>query len=205
MNVYLFCLNHYYNNDLDGIKSHIGMIVYSSTLDTMEKVISTYGGTTWVRIENKFLIGAGGSYGIGTSGGSSTCTLTSSNLPSHNHTVSAFNSGNNSSNHTHSIPSLSGSTSEQPNHTHYLAHGGYPGSGSYGWSLADNIKVGGTETTQGAGKHTHTLTTTASTTGAQSANHNHSIPAHNTNSTGSGTAFSILNPYKAVYIWERTA
>ena len=181
------------------------MIVYSSTLDTMEKVISIYGGITWERIENKFLIGAGGSYNIGTSGGSSTYTLTTSNLPSHNHSVSAFNSGNNSVNHTHSIPSLSGSTNSTGSHSHYLSHGGYPGSGNFGWSLAENIRIGGTETTQATGAHTHTISTKASTTGVQSANHNHNIPAHNTNNTGSGTAFSILNPYKAVYIWERTA
>lgn len=60
-------------------------------------------------------------------------------------------------------------------------------------------------TTSTNGAHTHSVTTNASTTGGQSANHVHTVPAHNTNANGSGSAMSIMPPYKAVYIWERIA
>ena len=43
--------------------------------------------------------------------------------------------------------------------------------------------------TGGSGSHTHPDTTNNRTTG----------------STGSGNSFSVINPYKAAYIWTRTA
>lgn len=48
----------------------------------------TFLGGTWVRLENRFLMGAGSSYGAGTTGGSATHTLTIDEIPSHNHFAS---------------------------------------------------------------------------------------------------------------------
>ena len=42
-------------------------------------------GGTWERIENKFLLGAGGAYALGDEGGEATHTLTTSEMPSHSH------------------------------------------------------------------------------------------------------------------------
>ena len=69
-----------------GIQSYVGMIIYSSTLDTNEKVVAVYGGTTWTKIENVFLLGQGSSYSIRATGGEATHTLTVNEMPSHNHT-----------------------------------------------------------------------------------------------------------------------
>lgn len=58
-------------------------------------------GTTWAKQEGRFLLGSSSSYGLGTTGGASTVTLSVANLPSHTHSASQ-------SAHTHS----------QPTHTH---------------------------------------------------------------------------------------
>lgn len=50
-------------------------------------------GTTWVRIEDRFLLGAGSSYTEGATGGEATHTLTTGEMPSHGH-------GTDSSTHT---------------------------------------------------------------------------------------------------------
>ena len=73
-----------------GITSHVGMIVESTTLDTMQKVIAVYGGTSWIQHSGYFLRGA--SSGVlansaDADGGEETVTLTAaqSGLPSHVH------------------------------------------------------------------------------------------------------------------------
>lgn len=67
--------------------SHVGMIVHSTTLDTEAKVKAIYGGTTWVKIEGKFLLGTSSSHAINTTGGAETVTLTVAQIPSHNHSL----------------------------------------------------------------------------------------------------------------------
>lgn len=68
-------------------KAYVGKIILSSTLDTMEKVISQFGGKRWSLIQDKFLIGAGGKYAGGVTGGEESHTLTIEELPSHKHDV----------------------------------------------------------------------------------------------------------------------
>ncbi len=53
---------------------------------------SLFGGT-WEKIEGKFLLGASGSYAVGSSGGESTHTLTVSEMPSHTHDYYRMKSG----------------------------------------------------------------------------------------------------------------
>lgn len=49
--------------------SYVGMVIHSTTLDTQQKVIEQYGGTTWVKIEGRFLLGQSSSYAINSTGG----------------------------------------------------------------------------------------------------------------------------------------
>lgn len=67
--------------------SHVGMIIMSTTLDTMEKVIEEYGGTTWLRITGKFLLGAtygeSSQYPVNATGG-----FRNSIVPEHAHAFS---------------------------------------------------------------------------------------------------------------------
>ena len=47
----------------------------------------TLFGGTWQRIKDKFILAAGDTYTNGDTGGAATVTLTTNNLPSHNHTI----------------------------------------------------------------------------------------------------------------------
>ena len=88
---------------------------------------ATLFGGTWEAIENTFLVAQGTNFTAGTSGGSSTITLQTTNLPSHTHEVGAHAHGLNSHthtgpSHTHTGPShthgLNGHTHSGPNHSH---------------------------------------------------------------------------------------
>ena len=68
-------------------QSHVGMIIHSTTLDTEAKVIAQYGGTQWRKIEGVFLLGQSASHAVGSTGGSETVTLTTSQIPSHSHSI----------------------------------------------------------------------------------------------------------------------
>ena len=65
------------------------MIIHSTTLDTMAKVIAVYGGTTWVKIEGRFLLGQSSSYAVKSIGGEAAHTLTEGEIPPHNHDTTA--------------------------------------------------------------------------------------------------------------------
>ena len=74
----------------EGSKSHIGMIIHSTTLDTEDKVKAEYGGETWIQHTDYFLRGA--SSGVVANqttktGGEDAVTLTAaqSGVPAHAH------------------------------------------------------------------------------------------------------------------------
>lgn len=119
-----------------------------------------YAGTSWAQIKDCFLMGAGGGYPLGSTGGAVSHTLSVAEMPAHNHSGSITATGN----HTHTVSSMS-SSNTQIN----------PGSSSGAPSTV-------TKTTSSAGAHTHSVTI---------------------GSTGSGQAFSILNPYVGKYVWRR--
>jgi len=123
-------------------RSHIGQIIMSTTLNTQAKVIAQYGGTTWTKIEGRFLLGASSGYPVNSTGGEATHTLTINEIPAHTH---------------------------KSNNRDFATYGGggtfnVSTSGGSDWALQEE-----------------------------------------TASTGGGQAHNNMPPYKAVYIWERTA
>lgn len=134
---------------IDRPNSHIGMIVMSTTLDTMGKVIKIYGGEHWIMISGRFLLGAStgesSKYAVNSTGGSPNAIL-----PLHRHPVDYTYTANSPNGGTKRV-----STTE-----------------SGGYNLGPRVSLS---------EHTYTEYSGVSGTDAN------------------------MPPYKAVYIWERTA
>lgn len=180
------------NLKMESVRSHVGMIIQSTTLDTEAKVIAIYGGTSWTKIEGRFLLGTSPSYAVNATGGEATHKLTTPEMPSHSHGLN---------NHTHIIPALSGTTNTAGSHTHnskdyWVANSGKGVAGYCGGSGTSAVLGDLNDIMYASGSHSHTVTTKSNTTSGNSGS---------TATTGSGTAHNNMPPYKAVYIWERTA
>lgn len=90
-------------------------------------------GTTWAKIEGRFLFGTGSGYNLGVTGGAANITLNVANIPSHNHSATQ-------SVHAHT----------QPAHSHIVTSyegGGKPGVSNYN----SGYNALGTQATSGAG------------------------------------------------------
>lgn len=57
-------------------------------LSTPEKVAAHFGFGTWEQIVDRFIVGAGGKYEAGATGGNDETTLTVANIPAHTHYIS---------------------------------------------------------------------------------------------------------------------
>ena len=172
---------------------------------------STYFGGTWEQIKDVFLLSAGTTYAAGSTGGASTVTLTTSQIPSHTHglnnhthSVGAHSHGLNSHTHTYSksataTDSHTLTVDEIPSHSHSISVAGTrldsnldgifraqvytPTSGGNFW----NIGLART----GVGSHDAGITATGGGKG-----HTHSITLSSTNtgaaagSTANSSAFN---------------
>ena len=153
---------------------------------------STLFGGTWERIQEKFLLSAGNTHTAGTTGGEFTHTLTTAEMPVHNHDATTANGGN----HNHSA-STGGAGAH--NHTVWDAYStdvSHTWAGGSSGATINANSSGTTRTTSTNSNHSHTVTVNNGGT------HNHSTTISN---TGSGNAHNITPPYLAVYMWKRTA
>ena len=113
-----------------------GIIMWSGSIASIPTGWSLCDGTNGTPdLRNRFIIGAGSSYAVAGTGGSSTKTLTEANMPAHSH---------------------SGTTAQAGNHRHYIRENGLAGTGSY---AAPATVSGYSAYTDYAGDHTHTFTT----------------------------------------------
>jgi len=201
-----------------------GASVSSATYPALYAAIGhTYGGSgssfNLPDARNKMVIGAGSSYGLGNTGGSSTSSLSISNMPSHNHSVNinhghSFNQGS----HHHSISGLS--------HSHAMSGGthahGADSATNYGsfWGNGTGhtyvVGTGGVTGGIDAGRMTSTgngtpvgmvaasgLTGTYNTGSnitdtSSSVNDLTTSGAVATSAIGGGSAFSTISPYIAL-------
>lgn len=169
----------------------VGCIVQTTAYSTTAQMIAAYGGQDWALIENRVLMGASSplaatqKYVVNQTGGSDTITLTTSNLPSHNHSIAQYSGYTGYGGSTYTLKSLRRSTYWGDIHTNVTVtniHGAAslsdPESAEY-----DNYVQLSMNTS-----HRHSVT----------------IPSQTTSDVGSGTAINSLPPYYTVYTWTRT-
>ena len=155
-------IEDYIDQTKNKIYSHVGMVIQSTTLNTMAKVIAIYGGTSWTKIEGRIIIGADTDFPAGSTGGSKNFRASGKINNTSGLDLNIYP-------HSPGYPSLE------------VAYGNYglvPGAPAYN----GRVVVGGTSGNL-----------------SQDLSHGHIEPI-------SVTASKYpYPPYKAVYIWERTA
>lgn len=81
----------------------VGMII---TTGSPTSPAELYDGTSWTQIKDRFLIGAGGNYSLGSTGGATTHTLSVAEMPAHSHSGSITAVGD----HNHTIHDAGGTS-----------------------------------------------------------------------------------------------
>lgn len=167
-------------NSLCDIIYPVGSI-YMSVNEVSPSIL--FGGT-WEKITNKFLLGAGGSYSLNSTGGATSVT-------------SGASSGSTGGPSTNTTGSTTLTVAQMPSHTHDPGSGtSFVEGGSGSGSVASlNFASGNyhryqyyhTSATGGGQGHTHTLSS-----------HTHSLNSHT-------HSVNTMPPYLAVNIWKRTA
>ena len=147
-----------------------------------------FGFGEWEQIKDKFILSAGDTYANGQEGGSAEVSLSTSQLPAHNHTASTNSTGA----HTHSRGDME-------------IAGDFSGecpTGAGVFSVTTNTQA----SPAGIDQNNYFVTMRASRnwSGATSSNgsHTHTVTVNN---TGLGEAHSNMPPYLAVNIWKRVA
>jgi len=165
-----------------------GIIIWSGSTAAIPSGWALCNGASGTPdLRGRMIIGAGGAYSVGATGGSASVTLSEANLPSHTHTFSGTTGAGGSHSHT-------GSTGAAGSHTHSATTdepGGFDVNAAGFRYQSSNPGVNGFRNVNGVGDHTHTLSISAA------ADHTHSFSG-TTSAVGSGTGFSILNPYYAL-------
>lgn len=112
--------------------------IYMSASSTNPQTL--FGGT-WTQLKDRFLVGAGNTYAVGTNGGAANVTLSTTHLPSHTHTATV--SGCGAHNHTARFIEVRA----------YIS-----GSAASCVARANNASYSGTgQITCSTGNHTHTV------------------------------------------------
>lgn len=130
--------------------------IYMNINDT--NPASLFGGT-WEQLQDRFLIGAGNSYALGSIGGETSVLLGVNNLPSHNHTFSGTVDGNGTHNHTGNTLEL-----RQTNSYNYTNDAARP--------ISSSASYYGVQITNDAGWHQHTYSGATSSVGSNQAHNN---------------------------------
>lgn len=136
---------------------------------------SILGFGTWEQVRDRFLVGAGSSYVVSAEGGQSTVQLTTTQIPSHNHSVNIATTS--SGNHAHPYDDVYFSEARSGTQQNVYGSGDSDHDNEF-WTTRRN--------TLSAGSHTHRVT-------------------GNTGNSGGSQAHENRPPYRAVYMWRRTA
>ena len=171
-----------FSNDLTDLKTNLKKEILNEAYPINSVYISysntnpgTLFGGTWEIIGDGRVLKGIKSGTAGTTGGSSTVTLSTSNLPAHTHTYDKVNT--NTGSHTLTID-------YKTSRVGWLAT--WNNSTDYVWVAQINT----TQATGGGQGHTHPISTTSTNTGSAG--------------SSNPTAINVQDPYITVYMWRRT-
>lgn len=169
--------------------------IYCST--SSENPGTLFGTGVWERIgAGRCLVDAGEGFVAGSQGGSDKCQLTANELPPHSHSVSVSQSGN----HAHTRGSMNITGGFSASRRGAAGQDRFDGAFFEGWRWNAAIRSGGGDDW---GSYFN-FDASRAWTGETSWNGTHSHVAQIGN-TGGGNAFSVRNPYMAVYMWKRVS
>jgi microcystin-dependent protein len=160
-----------------------GQVLSISSYSNLYSVIgTTYGGNSVSTfalpdLRGRVPVGSGGSYSLGTTGGSETHTLTISQMPAHNHTGTINATGAHT--HTYQDAYFAENAGRTGNNVYGLAASHDQDNNFYYRTTSNGFTSNPDDastflSTGSTGSHTHTMTNS---------------------STGGGSSFSILQPY----------
>ena len=178
-------------SNLTGIVSFVqGMIIlWSGASNNLPSGwVLCNGSNSTPDLRDRFVVGAGNSYSVGATGGSSTVTLSTNQIPAHSHTGNSHSHSANFGNHSHSF---SGSGSASHNHTFGCGNSScctYVGLGSHNGYTANRFTVNSANVT----------ISVSGNTGNASVSGNTSNATANTNNTGGGGSHENKPPYYAL-------
>ena len=166
-----------------------GIIMWSGSIETIPATLALCDGTNGTPdLRNRFIMGAGLTYAPSDTGGLDAVTLTTTQIPSHQHAVGTLVLTSNG-NHSHSV---SGTALTSGSHTHTVSAGSANGLGYFA-GAPSNSSSWSNVTTPPAGDHTHTVSGTTSTTG----DHVHTLSGSTAN-IGGGLSHENKPPYFAL-------
>lgn len=171
-----------------------------------------FPGTTWARLPNAGAVirMSNDDTDVGDTGGSDSVSLTVDNLPAHNHFVDFntqdhnFGQMNTEPNGNHNHGASCGASGDHQHQGGARAPGAVWGSGTWGTDNQGYVPYNWTSINGG---HTHAITVNPSgdhAHGITLPNHAHTVSG-NTNNTGAGTQFSVINRFIKLAAWHRTA
>lgn len=130
------------------------IVMWSGAVDQIPGSWHLCDGTSGTPdLRGRFIVGAGGSYAVGSTGGAETVALTVDQMPVHSH-------------------SITGAIEEAGSHNHTTRFGGKGVDSGPGSALAKNTSNNTELSTSTDGAHTHAITATAANTGGGSAHEN---------------------------------
>lgn len=163
--------------------------IYSSTVSTNPATLFGFG--TWVAYAaGRVLVGDGGGFTAGSTGGSADATLVA-----HTHTLTGTTGA--SGQHSHGFGYQSGSNSGWFGLGSWSGQG-FPGSDTINWNGSGGGIGGSGNQTSG------NLMTTGPINNSLGETHTHSVSG-TTASSGNSATNANLQPYVVVYMWTRTA
>ena len=159
-------------------------------LSVSEKNPAILFGGTWVKIEDRVLLGAGTNYANGEQGGEAEVTLEVENLPSHSHDYT----------HATAVQSHALTDAEMPRHTH-LYQEAIMAIENHENAAISTASTGVFPAAVAGNKYNYPFYSGA----GEAHNHGLTTESASTQSVGTNTPINNMPPYLTVNIWKRIA